>query len=305
MENNINPNSLTNNTGFKMLEIIGSNIININGNLGIGTDIPLSSFHIENINLYNKIIELPTASNIYNYQDLSKKYSLVPTGTIITYPIDGFYTLSNLQNTGWFECNGQQLPSWQFPVLTKVLDGQFGNPSPITTTITLPDFRGNLGIGSTSIGFVGIGTTTYGPSNMGTIFSPSNVLSHQVIPPVAINTTYTIQLNYNQLPDHDHFLDASDGPVKDPNTDGTHTHTYSRMSVLHAYQSSPGGYVYNSLQGSTTRADNATVGHNHDGDGVGFFSIGPGSDTTGAPLAAASINIQQPSIYTVFLMKCY
>jgi len=83
MELNINPTTLRNQSGTTFFQITSATQVNIYGNLGIGTDIPLTNFHVENIAFDEKVIRIPTASNIYNYRAPTNIYSLVPTGSII------------------------------------------------------------------------------------------------------------------------------------------------------------------------------------------------------------------------------
>lgn len=308
MELNVHPTKLINQAGTTFFEIASANTVNIFGNLGIGTEVPLTNFHIENVAFNDKIIQIPTASNIYNYRNITNVYSLVPTGSIIIYPIENTTYLNNLKQQGWYECNGQTLLSSNFPVLSKVIAGQFGNPNPVSTYITTPDFRDIMGIGSTTVGYIS-------PDDNPLYSSPSNLYSNTIIN--SSNLEYTISLSYNNLPKHKHFVNTTSDPVPASGT-GSHSHNYERPDSTATYQGTPGTSVRTTpnqtSSTSSVNAPDASGGkfalHNHgvfNSDNSGYSSVVNlvnGTFTRGTVLSADPITIRQASISMIYLLKC-
>jgi len=307
MELNVHPTKLINQAGTTFFEIASKTKVNIFGNLGIGTDIPLTNFHVENVAFNDKIIQIPTASNIYNYRNINNIYSLVPTGSIIIYPIENTTYLNNLQQQGWYECNGQTLLGSNFPVLSKVIAGRFGNPNPVNTYITIPDFRDIVGIGSTVVGYIS-------PADNPLYSSPSNLYSNTIIN--TINPGYTIPLSYNNIPSHKHYVNTTSDPIAVGA--GTHTHNYEKPNSKANFQGTPGRTVRNTpdytTQTSSTTAPDSSSGkfslHNHGNfysDNSGNSSIVNlvnGTFSKGPTLSADPITIRQASISMIYLLKC-
>lgn len=322
MELNIRPTTLQNESGTTFFEIKSANVINILGNLGIGTDIPLSDFHIENVQFDDKILQIPTASNIYNYLNPEKVYSLVPTGSIIIYPSDNTDRINRLNRQGWYECNGQTLLGSNFPVLSKVLAGQFGNTDPVSTYITLPDFRDKVGIGSTVVGYIS-------PEDPVLYASPSNLYNNTVIS--SINNGYTFPLSYTHLPNHKHAIDFT-GPPIEPGAAGSgdHRHTYripnrttnflsanntvdrggGSVNMTTLVNVSPGGSGTSAGKDPIKDSGTGYGAHTHgtfDTDLSGTQSIlnlTNGTYTAGPTLTGTGISIRQASIYMLSFIKC-
>lgn len=312
MELNVNPTRLTNQQGTTFFQISSKTRVNIYGNLGIGTDIPLTNFHLENIALDDKVIQLPTSSNIYNYRARNNVYSLVPAGSIIIYPIDSSSYLTKLQQLGWYECNGQTLLGSNFPVLSKVIAGQFGNTNPVGEFITLPDFGDQVGIGSTVVGYIS-------PADDPIYASPSNLYSNTIIN--TINPDFNITLTYNNLPNHAHYVSKSEDAIVAAG-DGSHSHTYEKPNSQATYQGTPGGGIVNAVgqNNSTTTTVNYSGAqtttqfddHNHGGtvfktdpDGKSCTpNLSTGGFSVGNPLSANSIAIRQASLTMIYLIKC-
>lgn len=300
MELNIRPTTLQNESGTTFFEIKSANVINILGNLGIGTDIPLSDFHIENVQFDDKILQIPTASNIYNYLNPEKVYSLVPTGSIIIYPSDNTDRINRLNRQGWYECNGQTLLGSNFPVLSKVLAGQFGNTDPVSTYIILPDFRDKVGIGSSVVGYIS-------PEDNNVYASPSNLYNNTIIE--TVNNNYSINLTYNNLPGHSHYGAASEGAIASSGN-GAHTHRYPN------YENTTSFYVgtrqvdrgITSRTMTTTPSTYGSHGHgifNTDISGnISLVNLINGTYSAGSTLTGEAISIRQAALYMIYLIKC-
>lgn len=316
MELNVNPTTLTNQNGTTFFQISSKTKINIYGNLGIGTDIPLTNFHLESVTFDDKVIQIPTSSNIYNYRALDNIYSLVPAGSIIIYPIDSSTYLDALKKLGWYECNGQTLLGSNFPVLSKVIAGQFGNTNPVGEYITLPDFSDRIGIGSTAVGYIS-------PADNPLYASPSNLYSNTIIN--TINPDYSINLTYNNLPNHTHYVSKSEDAIA-ASGDGSHYHTYEKANNTDTYQGTPGGSIINAIgtnnsktisvnfsgsssgTGTNAQYDNHSHGETlfkTDADGKACTpNLTTGSFSVGNKLNANSIPIRQASLTMIYLLKC-
>jgi microcystin-dependent protein len=281
----IGSNYIADDSNVKFFEILNRNTVFINGNLGIGTDIPLGNFHAEGITLNNKSIYIPSMSNVFNLQDNSIYYSLVPTGSILIY--SGNTIPISLQQLGWYECNGQSLNANNFPRLKIIMTGQFGNPNPITTTIILPDLRDKVAIGSTTVGIIPISGT-----------NPPSLTSPTIIQSGEINNLHTISLTYHHLPNHDHS-GISEGISSVP----AHTHTYVR--------SYSGGTV--NKDAGTANASPAVTTDNTSSTNVPTpthihpDSLNSTSSTISLPvqdLGVETINIRQPNVSMIYIIKC-
>lgn len=282
----IGSNYIADDSNVNFFEIINQNTVFINGNLGIGTDIPVANFHVEGISL-NKSIYIPTSSNIFNIQNNTAYYALVPTGSILMYT--GNNVSSGLQQLGWYECNGQSLDANNFPILKNIFAGQFGNTNPITSTIVLPDLRDKVGVGTTTIGNI----PTLG-------LTPQALTADTIIQPFEVNANHNLTLSYSNLPPHHHNITSS-GLEPIPQ----HSHLYLRRvtdTTVRIYRSGAAKFVTSiSTPFSTFNTSNIGTTHKH----TDFFNNS--STTLIAPitnLGTEQINIRQANISVIYLIKC-
>jgi len=154
---------------------VSTNKINLNGNLGIGTNILFQRFHIDNLT-FNMNLKISNENKIRS-STYNTYYALLPIGSIIIFPSSSSTYLNLMINNGWIECNGQTVTLANYPLLEPLLrSSSYGNNGPYPqSSFKVPNFKDIIPIGA-------------GGS----------------IPSSDINTEHEITMNINQLPKHKH-----------------------------------------------------------------------------------------------------
>ena len=188
---------------------VSTNKINLNGNLGIGTNILFQRFHIDNLT-FNMNLKISNENKIRS-STYNTYYALLPIGSIIIFPSSSSTYLNMMINNGWIECNGQTVTRVNYPLLEPLLQNTiYGNNGPYPqSSFKVPNFKDIIPIAA-------------GGS----------------IPSSDINTNHSIAMNINQLPTHKHTFKLNSTIAND---NSSHTHGSVRLVKYNGPEISSGG----------------------------------------------------------------
>jgi microcystin-dependent protein len=236
-----------------------SNKINLNGNLGIGTNILFQRFHI-NDTTFNMNLKISNENKIRS-STYNTYYALLPIGSIIIYTVSSSTYYNMMINNGWIECNGQTVTLANYPLLETLLqNSSYGNNGPYPqSSFKVPNFKDIIPIGA-------------GGS----------------IPSSDINTTHSITMNINQIPQHKHdFTLGSDIA----NHNSSHKHRIGSVPPQSGRDINKSGGENVAATKSGETGSEGTHIHRHD-------VMLPSNS-----LATTNINLRHNVIYMIYLIK--
>ena len=247
---------------------VSTNKINLNGNLGIGTNILFQRFHIDNLT-FNMNLKISNENKIRS-STYNTYYALLPIGSIIIFPSSSSTYLNLMINNGWIECNGQLVSYTNYPLLEPLLENSiYGNNGPYPqSSFKVPNFKDIIPIGA-------------GGS----------------IPSSDINTTYRITMNINQLPKHKHNFTLSSTITND---NSYHTHGPVRLVKYNGPEISAGGQ---DVTNNHTREDSQSVGYDGENVGTGHTHSHNVMLASGVGVGATTINLRHDVIFMIYLIK--
>jgi len=233
----------------------------INGSVGIGTNQLLSNFHIENNSCPFKInISNENKIKSITYQTY---YGLLPIGSIMIIPTTRLMTF--LTNQGWLECNGATYNRTNYPLLEPLLRStDYGNTTGVNNTFKVPNLVDRIPVGSD-----GVYNQTY----------------------YNINSSKTITLTIQQLPNHEHVGSTY------ANTElGSHGHSLSELSATDNSELTNtccGGQITTSIRSENTGGSSGGVFNHEHGTTYGQYLNS----------SLKSISLQRNIIYMIYMIK--
>lgn len=219
---------------------VSTNKINLNGNLGIGTNLLFQRFHIDNLT-FNMNIKISNENKILS-SSYNTYYALLPIGSIIIFSSSTTTNYNSMVNNGWIECDGRTVSTSSYPLLEPLLQNTiYGNNGPYPqSSFKVPNFKDRIPIGAGGI-----------------------------IPASDINTNHELAMTIKQIPNHKHNIELS---ISLGANNSSHTHNTVRLVKSNGPEISAGGQgVTSSGEGRSTGGSGSSYEHIH------TVLLGPGN----------------------------